>query len=111
MAAGFVFVLRDYLKGWKHIVIPVIVSSSYVMANAGLGWPGWVALSADNGYQTTFGAGIATFSLIITTVWIISLVVPDASGSFQKKKEWTSQSIEAHSSVNSCEPRAGGSRS
>jgi hypothetical protein len=85
MAAGFVFV-RDYLKGWKNIVIPAIVSSSYAMANAGLGWPVWAALSADNGYQTTLGAGIATFSLIITTVWVISLAVPDTLGSFRKGK-------------------------
>jgi hypothetical protein len=86
MAAGIVFILRNHLKGWKNVMIPAIVSSAYAMANAGLGWPVWVALSLDNGYRTTYGAAIATVSLIATTIWIVSLAVPDALGSASKRK-------------------------
>ena len=87
MAAGLVFILREYLMGWKTLTIPAIVSSAYAMANAGLGWPVWAALSVDNGYYTTYPAAIATFSLIATTIWIVSLTVPDKRGSTSKSNK------------------------
>lgn len=67
-------------------MVPIIISSSYVMANARLGWPVWAAVSVDSGYGAIYGAGIATFSLIATTIWIISLAVPDNLGSISKKR-------------------------
>jgi hypothetical protein len=86
MAAAFVFALQDNLKGLKKgFVIPAIVSSSYVMANAGIGWPVWVALSVDNGYGATYTAGIFTASLLITTIWVISLTIPEDIGKTVKK--------------------------
>lgn len=86
LAAGIVFVLEQHLKGWKKILIVAIVSSAYSMANAGLGWPVWVALSLDNGYYTAYTAAAATLSLIATTIWAISMTVPDDKRPMQKMR-------------------------
>lgn len=72
MSATIVHLLMPHLKGYNKLAIIAVVSSSYSMANAGLRWPVWCALSADNGYLSTHIAATATFGLIFTAIWVMS---------------------------------------
>lgn len=76
LAAVLVQKLESELVGIKKMAIPFIVSASYIMANSGMGWPVWVALSLDTGYLASYiGATVTVFQLIIG-LWIVSTTIP-----------------------------------
>ncbi|KAJ2893458.1 uncharacterized protein MKZ38_008666 [Zalerion maritima] len=68
------------LNGWKMVVIVPITASAYGLANAAMGFPVWIALSTDLGYEVTYPAVVCTAVLLVTGVWILSLQVPEKGG-------------------------------
>lgn len=52
-------------------------ASSYGLSHAAFGFPLWIALSTDKGLGVTYPAGVITFVLLATGVWIMSLSLPE----------------------------------
>ncbi|OAL50330.1 hypothetical protein IQ07DRAFT_587007 [Pyrenochaeta sp. DS3sAY3a] len=77
MSAITVYLVRPHLVGFKSWIIGAIVCCTYGMANCGLGWPVWCALSMDRGPVVSNIAALMTAILIATTIWLLSLAIPD----------------------------------
>lgn len=77
VAASLTNLLCHHLKGWMSYAIITITATSYGMSHAAFGVPLWLALSTDRGYSVTYPAGIVTFILITTGIWIMSLPLPE----------------------------------
>ncbi|KAH7077565.1 hypothetical protein BKA63DRAFT_268011 [Paraphoma chrysanthemicola] len=77
MSATIVHILRPHLTGWKSWIIAAVVTCTYGMANCGLGWPVWCALSMDHSLVASNLAAVVTVTLIITSIWIMTLAIED----------------------------------
>jgi len=76
ISATLVYLIQKELVGLKILMIVPIVVATYGMANAGFGWPVWVALSLDIGPQISYPAGLITVALIASGLWILSTAFP-----------------------------------
>lgn len=77
MSAMIVRLVRRHLIGMKSWVIAAIVCCTYGMANCGLGWPVWCALSTDMGATISNVAALITVALIVTTIWLLTLGIEE----------------------------------
>ncbi|OCK81197.1 hypothetical protein K432DRAFT_24153 [Lepidopterella palustris CBS 459.81] len=78
VGATIVNLMAPHLKGWRKLTIIPIVSSSFSIAHGIAGWPMWIALSTDIGYQVTYPAAIGTLTLLVTGVWVMSKQFPES---------------------------------
>lgn len=77
VAATLTNFLGPYLKGWRSYAIITTSATAFGISHAAFAFPMWLALSTDKGYSVTYPAGIATFVLITTGIWIMSLPLPE----------------------------------
>lgn len=73
VAATLTNFLSPYLTGWSSYAIITTSATAYGISHAAFSFPMWLALSTDKGYSVTYPAGIVTFILITTAIWIMSL--------------------------------------
>jgi hypothetical protein len=80
-AGAVIYRLKPHLTGWRILGVAPLIPMADGVVNAGIGWPMWITLNQDGMSKVgTHIAALATFSLALYVVWMLSLLVsrPDA---------------------------------
>ena len=76
VAGALITKLRPELgSGWKMLGVIPLVPMADGIANAAAAWPLWIALNSGRGYAVTYPAAIATFGLVMFSLWVVALAV------------------------------------
>jgi len=76
VAGALITKLRPELgSGWKMLGVIPLVPMADGIANAATAWPLWIALNSGRGYAVTYPAAIATFGLVMFSLWVVAIAV------------------------------------
>ena len=76
IGGAIIYRLEPHLRGWRLLGIIPIIPMVDGITNAGIGWPMWITLNTDGiSLAWTHLAALASFSLALYTVWMLSLLV------------------------------------
>lgn len=75
IAGGVVYLMRDFLIGWRALLIIPLIPACYAGLNAAAGWPIFSALNSDPSTAVVWLAGTATMALALLYRWLMLLAV------------------------------------